>query len=142
MPANSDSPELPGLASPFARLSFAERSDLFDEERTDMARMFSLISYDYPCSPRRNEDKVRMRHAQALAAVGADLIRSEWNRPIELTNRFDQLAYKVKTRSRHWQAPLAGQELMPSLSRFDFQFKVVECVDRQGEAVQKRLDRL
>jgi hypothetical protein len=47
------------------------------------------VYYDNIISPRRDQDKVRMRNGIALAARHANLVWHEWNCPIEGPNGFD-----------------------------------------------------
>ena len=61
-----------------------------------MARSIRIIGHDDPTALRGHQHKIRMRHSQPLAAVGADLIRNERQGPIEFANGFNEHAMKVE----------------------------------------------
>src|SRR6266853_6497596 len=84
-----------GLARPFSRVRFAKRGDFLDQNRTDVSRMFTCVGDDDPRPLGRNHNEIRVRHAQTLAAIGADFVRPERNCPVELSNRLNQHDNKV-----------------------------------------------
>ena len=55
-----------------------------------MALVTLLVNDNDPASLGRYEDKIRVRHAQSLAAVSANFVRPERRRPVEVSNRLDQ----------------------------------------------------
>ena len=64
------------------------RSDLFDQQRTDVTRTIVFIRHDHPAASGSDENEIRMWYAQTLTAVGPNFIRHERRCAIQLTNGF------------------------------------------------------
>src|SRR3972149_4747764 len=90
---------LSGLFCPFA-----QRCDFLDQERTDVTRMVFFVRHDHPRTSGSDKDKIRVRHTEAFAAVGPDLIRTERNGPVEFPDGFNQHGRTDHQRSEIWQA--------------------------------------
>lgn len=60
-----------------------------------MARAFLPVGHNDPGSPRRNEDKLWVRHGQALTSVGSDFKRLERFSTNKLSNHFNQHNFSI-----------------------------------------------